>query len=132
MPQRDNSFTKAFLPGLILGIVVGGFAGAYLTGAGGETIQPKAVNGQPAPQRPRDAMEAPPANEQVPVIDQGAAPANNPANNPANPPANNPGSPPAETPNTPPVDPKAPAANPPANTPGDTTGGTPSKPVEPK
>ena len=89
MPQRDNSFTKAFLPGLILGIVVGGFAGAYLTGAGGETIQPKAVNGQPAPQRPRDAMEAPPANEQVPVIDQGAAPANNPANNPANPPANN-------------------------------------------
>jgi hypothetical protein len=128
MPQRDNSFTKAFLPGLILGIVVGGFAGAYLTGAGGETIQPKAVNGQPAPQRPRDAMEAPPANEQVPVIDQGAAP----ANNPANPPANNPGSPPAETPNTPPVDPKAPAANPPANTPGDTTSGTPSKPVEPK
>lgn len=133
MPQRENSFTKAFLPGLILGIVVGGFAGAYLTGSTGETIQPKSSNGQPLSQRPRDGMETPPVPATVPeVIDQGTAPADKPVTPPANDPSTPPVTPPSTPPGNPPVDPKAPPANPPANTPGEIPGGTPNKPVEPK
>lgn len=133
MPRQENSFTKAFLPGLILGIVVGGFAGAYLTGGGGgPTIEPPKAGAHTSTPRPRDGGEGgeTPLVNPAPVIEQGTAPTD--GAKPTTPPANDPNTP-ANTPtNTPATDPKAPAANPPANTPAEAPAANPGKPVEPK
>lgn len=127
MPRQENSFTKAFLPGLILGIVVGGFAGAYLTGGGtGAMIEPPKAGAHTGGSRPRDSGETPVVNP-VPVIEQGAGSTDGVA-----PSATDPKTPANDLPKAPPVDPKAPAVNPPANDPGATPAANPSKPLEPK
>jgi hypothetical protein len=128
MPRQENSFTKAFLPGLILGIVVGGFAGAYLTGGGtGPTIEPPKAGATTGAGRPRDSGETPPVIP-VPVIDQGAADGGQ-AGTPA---VTDPKTPTTDPTNAPAADPKAPPANPPANDPGATPAANPGKPLEPK
>lgn len=70
--QNGGTFVRAFLPGLIVGLVVGGFAGAMLSGLGGPGTVKAVTSGEPEtglPSRPREGSEVqqppaqPPANE---------------------------------------------------------------------
>ncbi|MFG0307332.1 MAG: hypothetical protein ACF8Q5_14085 [Phycisphaerales bacterium JB040] len=58
-PQESSSFTRAFLPGLILGLVVGGLCGAVLPElvSGPGTVEPGAHDGQTTTSGPREQGE---------------------------------------------------------------------------
>ena len=58
-PQETSSFTRAFLPGLILGLVVGGLCGAVLPElvSGPGTVEPGAHDGATTTSGPREQGE---------------------------------------------------------------------------
>ncbi|GIK18387.1 MAG: hypothetical protein DYG93_07290 [Leptolyngbya sp. PLA2] len=68
--QPQGGFARAFLPGLVLGLIIGAFAGAVI---------PPMLSGPPAPapgpagpvMQPRDRVEQPATDE---VIEQGDRP----------------------------------------------------------
>jgi hypothetical protein len=92
-PRSSNGFTTKFLPGLILGLVVGGLAGAFIPSAMDAVSGPRvpAANGKAPPAvpvkdrdaRPTPAPEAAPADakppEKKPEEEKAAAPATPPA-----------------------------------------------------
>ncbi len=133
---QQNTFAKAFLPGLVIGLAVGLPVGAYLSGMSVPFIgsAPKQANGATTPRRHDErgsitdpAMIPPQAGENLlprkdPINDKPIAPATPPAVDPAEPD----GTPPAKL-----AEPAAtPVGNPtpvPSNDPA-----TPKKPVDPK
>jgi hypothetical protein len=142
-----SNFSKAFLPGLIIGFIVGGVAGAFLTGLGGPG-NVKAITGgdQVAPpsgrqfdERDQGGQQQTPEGEQAPAEQPGTAPTDGttpPAEEPkqAEQPATQPSNP-ENSPTTPPAEPKSDAPAQPASgggSSGNTGGGAGEKPVEPK
>lgn len=140
---QQNTFAKAFLPGLVIGLAVGLPVGAYLSGISVPILggAPKQANGSTTP-RPHDersitdpAMIPPQAGENLlpkkdPINDKPLEPGvTPPANEPANVPANGPGTDPTKPQDTPAVapiiDPSKPLAPP-------TDPATPRPPVDPK
>jgi hypothetical protein len=71
-PTKSSSgFTSKFLPGLVLGLIVGGLAGAFLPAAfdsfsGPPTSGAVKANTARNPSAPRDARPTPPAPETKP------------------------------------------------------------------
>lgn len=90
---RDNHFFKAFLPGLVLGLIVGSLAGAFLPGILGAGGLPELKRPTPAEEvaprtGPRDEAAppqdaAPPASTEEVVPPAERAPAPPPASQPA-------------------------------------------------
>lgn len=100
--QKNSSFANAFIPGLILGLVIGAAAGAFLPDLlGGSNIPAPDTNAVPADRANeyRDGMDP---TEQVPEIDpETGLPIETPAETPAETPIDVPAEAPAEVPPAP-------------------------------
>ncbi len=88
LTRRSNPFVTSFLPGLVIGLVVGAFASAVLIPmwqAGSTGVMPQATQRRALPtENPGDAAPKDgPANEQRPSDTPGAAPMTNDPNAPA-------------------------------------------------
>ncbi|MCC6426687.1 MAG: hypothetical protein IT435_07680 [Phycisphaerales bacterium] len=153
MSNSNNSggFAKAFLPGLVVGLVVGGFAGAFLAGLGGPgNVQAVTRSNEPIDVGPRIHSEerenpadapasaenpAPPADESGQPKEEAAPGNNEPASKPAEPEAPKPDAPKGDAA---PEAPKSDTTQPVAETPKpDAPRTTPAKPagtppIEPK
>lgn len=72
--SNSGSFAQAFLPGLILGLVIGAVAGAFLPDLlGGSKIPAPTGEFTPAPTDSRDGIPSQPTQEEVEQMIEDAA-----------------------------------------------------------
>lgn len=82
--KSNGSFAQAFLPGLILGLVIGAVAGALLPDLLGGSKIP-APSGQVTPGSPTDRDQIPTQDEAQGIIDDAAGQVGDPMDPAANP-----------------------------------------------